>query len=134
MIETDVTPRFELSLKCGGCTKCCQGELVFLHPECGDDSAQYETQSVDGRTALAQKENGDCHYLSRTHGCTIHRTRPIVCRELDCRLFLRPDLRRLPEAKALRKAALRLNKRMNGKPALAKQIWPPTANPDSNAP
>lgn len=78
---------------CNGCLACCRRETVILHPECGDDPAQYLTSPtrhpMTGQTvfALQHKENGDCHYLG-PHGCSIWERRPSICREFDCRLSL----------------------------------------------
>lgn len=79
---------------CNGCTACCKFDLVFLHPECGDDPAQYETRQainpVTGKLGLALKhaKKGGCIYLDAS-GCTIHERAPMVCREFDCRRFYR---------------------------------------------
>jgi len=70
---------------CNGCYACCQGEAIFLHPECGDIADDYQTETYHGRTVLAHKDNGDCIYLDRSFGCTIHNNRPTICGELDCR-------------------------------------------------
>lgn len=70
---------------CSGCYACCQGEAVFIHPECGDDANNYLTEEYQGRRILAHKPNGDCIYLDRDVGCTIYDTRPTICGELDCR-------------------------------------------------
>lgn len=82
------------SVPCNGCTVCCRNELLFLHPEDGDDASQYETQAavnpLTGRVgrALKRKPNGDCIYLG-IGGCTIHDRAPALCREFDCRRFLK---------------------------------------------
>lgn len=73
------------NVPCGTCTACCQGDAIFMHPECGDDPSQYETEMYEGRVILKHKPNGDCIYLDRAKGCTIHERRPAICRELDCR-------------------------------------------------
>lgn len=79
---------------CNGCTACCRGELVVLHPEEGDDRDRYMTRSVidpsTGRPAAALQHNaaGDCIYLGPT-GCTIHAYRPAMCRLFDCRKLAR---------------------------------------------
>ncbi len=79
----------EAILPCDGCTVCCQGDALILHPECGDVVAAYHTEEhPDGRTMLAHQPNGDCFYLVRGKGCTIWGRRPVACRELDCRIFL----------------------------------------------
>lgn len=76
---------------CNGCTLCCKNELIFLHPEDGDDVTAYETvpaRHIDGRKglALARASNGDCLYLGPM-GCTIHGRAPIICKEFDCGKF-----------------------------------------------
>lgn len=70
---------------CAGCTLCCQGDAVRLLP--GDDPAKYRTEPhprVPGALMLAHKPNGDCLYLG-DGGCTIHPSRPLMCRRMDCR-------------------------------------------------
>jgi hypothetical protein len=59
-----------------------------MHPECGDDPSQYATDEYEGRLILKHKDNGDCIYLDRAKGCTIHNHRPVICRELDCRALV----------------------------------------------
>lgn len=77
---------------CSGCTACCDNDLLILHPECGDDPTQYETQvcinPVTGlpAEALAHKPEGGCVYLTEA-GCSIHDRAPAICREFDCRRF-----------------------------------------------
>lgn len=80
-------PRPTRSVNCLsiGCTLCCQADAVFIHPECGDDAALYQCEvAADGRFILAHQANGDCVYLDRQTGCTIHDRRPTVCREMSC--------------------------------------------------
>lgn len=82
------------TVPCNGCTACCEHDLLILHPECGDDPAQYETMAVvnpiTGQPALAlkHKPEGGCIYLERGKGCTIHDRAPAICREFDCRRFV----------------------------------------------
>jgi uncharacterized protein len=77
---------------CAGCTACCQNDLLFLHPELGDDASTYETMPatnpITGRAGLAlkHKKEGGCIYLGNG-GCTIHDRAPAICREFDCRRF-----------------------------------------------
>lgn len=71
-------------VQCNGCTVCCQGDAIFLHPECGDDARSYETEMYQGRHILKHKPNKDCIYLDRDTGCTIHHRKPTICRELNC--------------------------------------------------
>lgn len=73
------------SVPCNGCTRCCRGDSVRLLP--GDDPSQYQTEPhpyLPGALMLGHKMNGDCIYL-RNDGCTIHATKPLMCREMDCR-------------------------------------------------
>ena len=78
------------TVPCNGCTLCCRGELIVLHPEEGDDPSRYDTVMVHSGGeigdvfALKNKANGDCIYLGES-GCTIHDRRPLVCRAYDCR-------------------------------------------------
>lgn len=81
--------RPERIVPCNGCFACCVGDAIFVHPECGDDRRQYAVERYEGRWILKHKSNGDCIYLDRNNGCTIHDRRPVVCRELDCRDLLK---------------------------------------------
>lgn len=82
----------ERAVPCGGCTACCHDDLIMLHPESGDRADLYATMPavspVTGRPGLALRRapDGACIYLDRRAGCTIHATRPAVCRAFDCRL------------------------------------------------
>lgn len=76
------------SVPCGTCNECCRGDAIFLHPEHGDDASLYQTELYQGRVILAHKTNGDCIYLDRALGCTIHDRRPTICREFDCRALV----------------------------------------------
>lgn len=93
---------------CNGCTECCKGDAIYMHPECGDDARRYKTEvcQESGRTMLAHKPNGDCVYLDRKTGCTIWERRPVVCREMDCVIFLDPELMRRVGASKKRKRKL----------------------------
>ena len=70
---------------CGSCTLCCQGDIVILHKEMGDRFSDYKVRRIGRAWVLQHQENGDCIYLDREKGCTIHHNRPAVCREFDCR-------------------------------------------------
>ena len=53
----------------------------------GDDPSLYKLVPhtfKQGELMLDHKPNGDCIYLG-VKGCTIHETRPKMCREMDCR-------------------------------------------------
>ena len=92
------------SVPCNGCTLCCRGDAIILHPECGDDVSLYETETIShpftGKPVLmlTKKSNGDCTYLGAT-GCTIHDHAPTICREFDCgrmyERFTRAERRRM---------------------------------------
>ena len=92
------------SVPCNGCTACCRNDMIFLHPEHGDDASQYLTEPVvnplTGKAGhmLAKAPNGDCIYLGES-GCTIHERAPVICREFDCGLMFakwpRAERRRL---------------------------------------
>lgn len=81
-------PRETRNVPCGTCNECCRGDAIFIHPECGDDAALYKTEPYKGRVILQHQPNGDGIYLDRSKGCTIHATRPTICRELDCRTIV----------------------------------------------
>lgn len=72
---------------CAGCRACCHDDLILIHPELGDDPADYLTEplTLDGKQVLAlrKQENDDCIYLG-PDGCTIHGRHPAVCREFHC--------------------------------------------------
>lgn len=91
---------------CNGCRRCCIDDTLILHPEMGDEVSAYETVPVrhpmTGRPVhmLAQKDNGECIYLT-ADGCGIHDRKPAICREYDCRRQY------LMMTKAERKAAVR---------------------------
>lgn len=64
---------------------CCHNDMVRLLP--GDDPKQYMNERhplMHGQLMLAHKPNGDCVYLG-DNGCTIHDSKPQMCREMDCR-------------------------------------------------
>ena len=119
MDKTAIDRRPTRHVNCNGCTACCEGDVIYIHPECGDDPDQYITEPVgDGRLTLARRPNGDCVYLDRKHGCTIWERRPIVCRELDCgelyrRLGLRV-MRRLVKQKLISRKMFKAAKRRGG--------------------
>lgn len=79
---------------CNGCTLCCKNDAVRLLP---GDSTKYFVEPhpyMDGEWMLAHKPNRDCIYLGDT-GCTIHETRPKMCRQMDCRTIaqkLKPEI------------------------------------------
>ena len=81
--------------KCFQCGICCRLFLVNLSEE-EYRSGKYRTQfeefgliddfhkaTLYGANTLKQKENGECIYL-KENTCSIHKTRPQVCREFFC--------------------------------------------------
>lgn len=84
-----------VSVPCNGCTLCCRGDAISLHPELGDDPTQYQTEphvvpalAADGVLMLAHKPDLSCIYLTET-GCSIHGNAPALCREFDCRKLVK---------------------------------------------
>ena len=74
-----------MSVPCNGCTICCHNDALRLLP--GDDASLYETEphcAFPGELMLAHDKNHDCVYLT-SEGCGIYESRPIMCREKDCR-------------------------------------------------
>lgn len=82
MINSDVP--------CNGCRACCIDDLIFLHPEEGDDVSKYETEEAthpatgQKTLVLKHKPNGECIYLGPS-GCLNYENRPVICRTFDCR-------------------------------------------------
>ena len=89
---TNIKPN-RADVPCGSCTLCCRRDALILDPGMGDDPSQYQTVStthpVTGQPVqmLDHKPNGDCVYLDRTAGCTIHDRAPAICQIFDCRGF-----------------------------------------------
>lgn len=83
-------PTSRTIVPCGTCKACCKRELLFLHPEMGDNLQDYRCHPainpVTGHAgyALDHNANGDCIYLGE-QGCTIWDRAPAICREFDCR-------------------------------------------------
>lgn len=74
-----------VSVPCGKCRACCQHEAVLLFPEMGDDVSSYDHVVIGDFAELRRLANGDCVYLDRRRGCTIHDRAPSMCRTFDCR-------------------------------------------------
>lgn len=77
-------PMFDVP--CNGCTLCCHKDAVRLLV--GDDPRKYQTEPhpymPEARMLAHKPTTGDCLYLG-DEGCTIHETKPQMCREMDCR-------------------------------------------------
>lgn len=100
-----------VSVPCDGCTLCCRGDAISIHPELGDDASQYQTVphfipelAAKGILMLAHKPDHSCVYLGE-RGCTIHGKAPALCREFDCRGLVR-KLGYTNARKAVKKGAL----------------------------
>ncbi|EAB4417365.1 hypothetical protein D7B12_18205 [Salmonella enterica] len=85
----------EARVPCNGCTACCKGDAISIHPELGDVAADYETVphfipelAAKGIVMLAHTPKKECVYLSPA-GCKIHGKAPALCREFDCRKFVK---------------------------------------------
>lgn len=78
-----------VQVPCGSCSLCCQGDAIIIHKDFGDRVSDYDCVRWNGVWKIRSKENGDCIYLNREKGCTIHHKRPAVCREFDCRGLVR---------------------------------------------
>ena len=82
-----------IKMKCTQCGTCCKLFLINLNKE-EYESGNYETELNEkglefnkavqvGANILKQKKNGECIYL-KNNKCSIHKTRPQVCREFFC--------------------------------------------------
>lgn len=85
------TPPHDAKVPCGSCTLCCQGhQPIVVMEKFGDTPTQYlaESQGLNRHGEevfyIDHQENGDCIYLDRAKGCTIHDRRPALCRSFDC--------------------------------------------------
>lgn len=83
------------NVPCNGCTLCCRSDAISIHPELGDVPEDYLTEphmvpqmAADGILMLAHKPDGSCVYLTDA-GCGIHGKAPALCREFDCRKWVR---------------------------------------------
>jgi len=85
-----------MKVNCGKCTVCCQWggndeAKVRLTVEESEtyDCLKYKNPFTEQITyTLDTKKNGDCIYLDREKGCTIHDSAPIACQTFDCRKML----------------------------------------------
>lgn len=69
---------------CNGCNLCCRNDAIFLKQSLGDNLDEYDWEYYQNKPILKHQANGDCIYLDRQRGCTIHDRRPYVCREFSC--------------------------------------------------
>jgi hypothetical protein len=69
------------------CIECCRDQVIVLNPRF-DDLSKFTYELHHGQAVIPARKNGDCHYLDRTIGCTIHASRggtqPHMCREAHC--------------------------------------------------
>ena len=87
------------NVPCNGCTLCCRGDAISIHPEYGDVAADYQTVphhipelAQKGIRMLAHKPDNSCIYLGE-NGCSIHGKAPALCREFDCRKMVQKHAR-----------------------------------------
>ena len=82
-----------LRFECSRCGHCCTGapgyvwvtddELLAIAGLRGEESSETRarfTRLVGRRRSLREKENGDCVFYDKDHGCTIYPARPAQCR------------------------------------------------------
>jgi len=69
---------------CAGCTACCHKQSIYL-TKWDRPKLYHRKRFVAGRWQLGRSPNGDCAYLDRRAGCTIHDRKPVQCRWFDCR-------------------------------------------------
>jgi len=74
------------TVPCNTCNACCRfdGSMV-KRPILLAREVYKSTRDAHDQRRIACKDNGDCVYLDRTTGCTIHAIRPQACRTWDCR-------------------------------------------------
>ena len=74
-----------IEVPCNGCVRCCIGDAIRLLDD--EDADHYLTvphPNMPGKRMLAHKPDNSCFYLGPT-GCTIHDSKPRLCRDFDCR-------------------------------------------------
>lgn len=90
----DVWYQDGLRFRCTRCGHCCTGApgYVWVNDEEVAAIAEFRGDSADEvralhtrlvgrqRRTLREKDNGDCVYYDRAHGCTIYPVRPRQCR------------------------------------------------------
>ena len=76
------------SYACHGCSHCCYHKTIHLNPyevarlaqnRAMSTTAFLDRYTAENGTALRQKENGACIFLT-PQGCSVHPDRPLVCR------------------------------------------------------
>ncbi len=78
-----------MEVPCNGCTRCCKGDAVRILET--EDPRNWKTEVHPifiSKLMLAHKPNRDCRYLG-SNGCTIHETKPQMCKDMDCRNIAR---------------------------------------------
>jgi hypothetical protein len=94
----EIPPGFESKTPCHHCNHCCRsgGGEVYLQDV--DDASIYQVvEDENGDKRLARAANGDCIYLDRKTGCSIHGARPRTCRTFDCAALVRRNDRKTLE-------------------------------------
>ena len=111
-------------LSCGGCTRCCHGDTIWIQP--GEDPKPFKTRLVKGRRQLRKGDDGNCVYLGEG-GCQIQDHKPLVCRLFDCRVALEHTLRHPPTIERARRLTfppLQRGRELHPKFAKAKAVQP----------
>lgn len=86
-------------LKCTACCRWGKGK-VYLHPELTrKEMNRYQHVFFKEIPVIADNENGDCVYLDKDKGCTVHGKQPQYCSDFDC-LQLLVLIKRYPETEA----------------------------------
>ncbi|MCF7872477.1 YkgJ family cysteine cluster protein [Candidatus Woesearchaeota archaeon] len=75
---------------CGSCHKCCKNNKILIYQEDVDrwkKEGRYdiilclERWAIFGVFLIHKKDKEECIFLDEEIGCTIHKTRPKICRE-----------------------------------------------------
>lgn len=95
LLKCNEAEKLFMTIKCLSCGICCSLFLINLSEE-EYKSGKYKTQFEEfgfindfrkattcGANILKQKKDGSCIYLKKNK-CSIHKTRPQVCREFFC--------------------------------------------------
>lgn len=83
-------------LKCTACCRWGKGN-TYLHPELAvKEVTRYQHVFFKKIPVMADDGKGNCVYLDKEKGCTIHNNSPAYCRSFDC-LQLLVLIKRYPE-------------------------------------
>jgi len=76
-----------VQVPCGGCSACCTSPRIAPELSRAEADRLEHTTDSKGRLRLKRKSDGSCVYLMEGK-CSIHPSRPLVCQQFDCRVFL----------------------------------------------